>query len=147
MLRLAGFREAMGSAGIAVDEDLVVPGEFSFRSGFESTERLLQAPERPTAILASNDDMAAGAISAARQFHLRVPEDLSVCGFDDSLRSGSHCDRTRREQEATTIGSRLIGLGHENHDRISKVFEEKSTGNRVFSVDRPSDENDSAEIT
>ena len=85
LLRLNGFREAMGSAGIQVDESLVIQGEFSYRSGFDAADRLLQMPDAPTAILASNDDMAAGAISAARQYRIRIPEDLSVCGFDDSL--------------------------------------------------------------
>lgn len=85
LLRLAGYREALGSAGIQVDQALIVQGEFNYRSGFEAAEKLLEMPEPPTAILASNDDMAAGAISAARQFHMRIPEDLSVCGFDDSL--------------------------------------------------------------
>lgn len=87
MLRLDGFGEAMGEAGIPVDESLIIQGEFSYRSGFEATEQMLEMPEPPTAILASNDDMAAGAISAARQFRIRIPEELSVCGFDDSLMS------------------------------------------------------------
>lgn len=85
LLRLNGFRDAIGASGLRFDESLVVHGEFSFRSGFEAAEILLDMPEPPTAILASNDDMAAGAISAARQYRIRIPEDLSVCGFDDSL--------------------------------------------------------------
>ena len=75
----------MGAAGIQVDETLIVQGEFSYRSGFEAAEIMLSMPEPPTAILASNDDMAAGAISAARQFRVKIPEDLAVCGFDESL--------------------------------------------------------------
>ena len=85
LLRLNGFRDAMGAAGIQVDETLIVQGEFSYRSGFEAAEIMLSMPVPPTAILASNDDMAAGAISAARQFRVKIPEDLAVCGFDDSL--------------------------------------------------------------
>lgn len=85
LLRLGGFREAMGSAGIQVDESLIIQGEFSYRSGFEAAEKILEMPNPATAILASNDDMAAGVISAARQYRIRIPEDLSVCGFDDSL--------------------------------------------------------------
>ena len=85
LLRLAGYRDALGAAGIRIDESIIIQGEFSYRSGFEAAEQLLQSPSPPTAILASNDDMAAGAISSARQFHLRVPEDVSICGFDDSL--------------------------------------------------------------
>lgn len=84
-LRQAGFTEAMASAGIPPDDYIVYQGEFSFHSGFDAAETLLQGPEMPTAILASNDDMAAGAISAARECGFRVPEDVSVCGFDDSV--------------------------------------------------------------
>ena len=85
LLRLEGFREALAAAGVQVDESLLMHGEFSYRSGFEAATQLLRLPKPPTAILASNDDMAAGAISAAGQCGLRVPGDLSVCGFDDSL--------------------------------------------------------------
>lgn len=84
-LRLEGFREALAAAGLEADDSLVLQGEFSYHSGFEAATRLLRRPDPPTAILASNDDMAAGAISAAGHCGLRVPEDLSVCGFDDSL--------------------------------------------------------------
>lgn len=84
-LRLAGFTKEFKKAGIPFDESLVIPGEFSFRSGFEAAEQLMQSQSPPTAILASNDDMAAGAISAARQCGFRIPQDVSVCGFDDSL--------------------------------------------------------------
>jgi LacI family transcriptional regulator len=87
LLRLDGFRQTLDAAGIQVDESLVIRGQFSFRSGFVAAERMLQMPNRPSAILASNDDMAAGAITAALKFNLRVPEDVTVCGFDDSLMS------------------------------------------------------------
>ena len=82
--RLLGYRDAMAAAGIAVDEALVVQGAFSYRSGFAPTEQLLDLPVRPTAIFAGNDDMAAAAVAAAHRRHLIVPEDLTVCGFDDS---------------------------------------------------------------
>lgn len=83
--RLAGFREAMGEAGLEVDERLVVQGRFSYRSGLEAADRLLAARPRPTAIFASNDDMAAATVATAHRRQLEVPGDLSVCGFDDTL--------------------------------------------------------------
>lgn len=83
--RLAGFRLAMANAGLGVDEQLVIQGEFSYRSGMEAAEQLLSLEHPPTAVLASNDDMAAGVISCAHRHHLSVPEDLTVCGFDDSM--------------------------------------------------------------
>jgi LacI family transcriptional regulator len=83
--RLAGFKLAMENAGLEVHPELVIQGEFSYRSGMESAEKLLSLEHPPTAVLASNDDMAAGVISCAHRHHLDVPEDLTVCGFDDSM--------------------------------------------------------------
>lgn len=82
--RLAGYRDGLAQAGLAVDEALVVDGEFSYDSGFAATNRLLDLPDPPTAIFAANDDMAAGAIGAICERGLSVPGDVSVCGFDDT---------------------------------------------------------------
>jgi LacI family transcriptional regulator len=82
--RLAGFHAAMKVAGIEVDPDYVVSGEFTYRSGMAAAEKLLNLPSPPTAIFASNDDMAAATITVAHRRHIDVPKDLTVCGFDDT---------------------------------------------------------------
>jgi LacI family transcriptional regulator len=82
--RLEGYRSALEEARIAFDPSLVVPGLFTYRSGLVAAEALLDLPDRPTAIFASNDDMAAAAVAVAHRRHLDVPRDLTVCGFDDS---------------------------------------------------------------
>lgn len=82
--RLRGFFEAMEAQGLAVDPELVVPGLFTYRSGLEAAEKLLSLPEPPTAIFASNDDMAAAAITVAHRRQLEVPRDVTICGFDDT---------------------------------------------------------------
>jgi LacI family transcriptional regulator len=82
--RLKGFEMAMAEAGLAVDPQLVVDGLFTYRSGLDAAEKLLNLPEPPTAIFASNDDMAAAAITVAHRRHMDVPKDLTVCGFDDT---------------------------------------------------------------
>ena len=82
--RLEGYRAALGAAGIAVDPDLIVPGLFTYRSGLDAAERLLDLPEPPTAIFSSNDDMAAATVAVAHRRGLGVPGDLTVCGFDDT---------------------------------------------------------------
>ncbi|MBD8526814.1 LacI family DNA-binding transcriptional regulator [Pseudomarimonas arenosa] len=82
--RLQGYRRGLEEAGIAVDPELAVPGEFSFESGVAAARTLLDLPTPPTAIFAANDDMAAGVIQVALQRGLRIPQDLSVCGFDDT---------------------------------------------------------------
>lgn len=83
--RLEGYRSALEKAGIHLDEALIVSGDFSFRSGVAAADILLgNDAKRPSAIFASNDDMAAGVISVAGRKGLNVPEDLAVCGFDDT---------------------------------------------------------------
>jgi LacI family transcriptional regulator len=82
--RLNGYRQGLAKAGLRFDPELVVPGEFSFESGMKGAEKLLSLGKRPTAIFAANDDMAAGVIRVALERNLRVPEDVSVCGFDDT---------------------------------------------------------------
>jgi LacI family transcriptional regulator len=87
--RLAGYRRALEAAGLAPDPALIAYGDFTYRSGMAAAERLLALPSRPTAILASNDDMAAGAIAAAHRLGLSVPGDLSVAGYDDTAMATS----------------------------------------------------------
>lgn len=82
--RLEGYRTALKEAGIAYIPGLVARGDFTYRSGLRAAQTLLRGPVRPTAIFASNDDMAAGTVAAAHAQHLDVPKDLSVCGFDDT---------------------------------------------------------------
>jgi len=82
--REEGFRAAMARAGACVENDMVLRGDFNFRSGLELGERVLTRPDRPTAIFASNDDMALGVLITAIKLGIAVPDELSVCGFDDA---------------------------------------------------------------
>lgn len=82
--RLTGFQMAMQQAEVAINPDYVVSGLFTYRSGLDAAEQLLNLATPPTAIFASNDDMAAAAITVAHRRHLNVPDDLTVCGFDDT---------------------------------------------------------------
>ncbi len=83
-LRRKGYERALAAADILPDQSLVVEGDFTYRSGLAASENLLALGERPTAIFASNDDMAAATVAVAHKHGLSVPEDLSVCGFDDT---------------------------------------------------------------
>jgi LacI family transcriptional regulator len=87
--RLAGYKSALHKAGIKVSADLIQQGEFTFRSGLKATDLLLQLKNRPSAIFASNDNMAAATVAMAHRYHLDVPKDLTVCGFDDTEMSRS----------------------------------------------------------
>lgn len=82
--RLLGYLDAHEEHGIEADPRLAVNGLFSFESGEEAGRRLLHMSDRPTAIFASNDDMAAGVLHAAHEAGLIVPAQLSVAGFDDT---------------------------------------------------------------
>ncbi|MFI9461504.1 LacI family DNA-binding transcriptional regulator [Streptomyces xiamenensis] len=81
--RLDGYRSALEDAGVPVDDELIVPGDFYHESGFTGCETLMALPEPPTAVFAASDQMALGAIEALRRKGLRVPQDVSVVGFDD----------------------------------------------------------------
>jgi LacI family transcriptional regulator len=83
-LRLEGYRAALAEAGLPSDESLIADGTFTYQSGLDAAERLLSLSPLPTAIFASNDDMAAATIAAAHRHRLDVPADLSVVGFDDT---------------------------------------------------------------
>jgi LacI family transcriptional regulator len=84
--RYKGFQDGLRTCGLKLDKKLVVQGLNSFGSGVQAARQLLQttADQRPTAIFASNDEMAAGVLSVAHHMAIAVPEDLSVAGFDDA---------------------------------------------------------------
>jgi len=82
--RGAGFVDMLAKRGIRIPKKYVAEGGYTFESGMVCAERLLALKPRPTAILALNDEMAAGVYKAAYRLGLRLPEQLSVVGFDDS---------------------------------------------------------------
>ena len=81
--RTDGYRSALDRAGIRFDPELVRNGDFQHEAGFACGGALLDLPEPPTAIFAGSDQQAFGLYEAARQRGLRVPQDISVVGFDD----------------------------------------------------------------
>ncbi|HET6711288.1 LacI family DNA-binding transcriptional regulator [Amycolatopsis sp.] len=81
--RLAGYRDALTDAGMAVDESLVAGDSFSMESGETAGRALLDRTDRPTAVFAVNDNTAIGIMAAAHALGLRIPEDLSLVGYND----------------------------------------------------------------
>jgi LacI family transcriptional regulator len=81
--RLDGYRTALTRAGIDINPDLIAPGDFHFESGLAAAHAMLTLPHRPTAIFAASDIQAMGVYEAARLHSIRLPEELSVVGFDD----------------------------------------------------------------
>ncbi|GAP13568.1 transcriptional regulator, LacI family [Longilinea arvoryzae] len=81
--RLLGYRDSLKNANIPVDEELIASGDFTTETGISCSRTLLSLPNRPTAIFASNDQMAMGVFQVAEEMGLRIPEDFSLVGFDN----------------------------------------------------------------
>lgn len=82
--RALGYRDALETAGVALDPAMMTEGDYTFDTGIAAGQTLLGLSPRPSAIFACNDEMAAGVLHAARSQGLSVPEDLSIVGFDDT---------------------------------------------------------------
>ncbi|QFU21793.1 LacI family DNA-binding transcriptional regulator [Shewanella eurypsychrophilus] len=82
--RLSGYTQALRDNNLKVDEHNIVAGEYSFESGVTGAKTLLKRANRPTAIVACNDEIAAGALFAARLEGIDIPNDISIVGFEDS---------------------------------------------------------------
>lgn len=81
--RYQGFEQGLREAGVEPDPGLILPGDFSFESGVRAGEVIAALAEKPTAVFASNDDMALGVLQALQRGGYRCPADISVAGFDD----------------------------------------------------------------
>lgn len=109
--RFAGYREALGAAGIELDPALLQYGTYNCQSGHAAAASLLTNDERPTALFCENDEMAMGAIQSIRQAGLRVPQDVSVAGFDD-ISFAAFCDPplTTIAQPAEAFGQQAVAM-------------------------------------
>ena len=81
--RFQGYKDALEKAGIPFNHELCIEGDFSSETAYTGTQELLSLPQPPSAIFASNDQAALGVFEAARTMDVRIPEDLSVIGFDN----------------------------------------------------------------
>ncbi|MBO6506472.1 MAG: LacI family DNA-binding transcriptional regulator [Kordiimonadaceae bacterium] len=121
-LRFRGFEMAMNSAGLPVNSDWVKVGEFDFDSGVAAAEQMLKGPNRPTAIFASNDDMAAGVINVAYRSGLNVPKDLAVAGFDDTPLAQHFWPGL------STVKQPIIQIGQQATEYLMGLFEGPPSG-------------------
>jgi LacI family transcriptional regulator len=115
--RLSGYQTALAAAGVMPKPELVTEGDFKLNGGRAAAARLLDLSEPPTAIFASNDNMAVGVMQVARDRGLRVPEDLSVVGFDDSESAGIVTPAL------TTVRQPLAELGRIAVSLLSRLIE------------------------
>jgi LacI family transcriptional regulator len=103
--RVAGYHSALRQAGITVDDALTTHSLFTYEGGRGAAAQLLDRADRPTAIFAACDEIALGIIEEARRRSIRIPEDLSVVGFDDSFLA------SRSAPPLTTVAQPLIEMG------------------------------------
>ena len=83
-MKLVGYKRALAEANIDYDEDFVVEGDYTYDSGIEAVEKLLDLENKPTAIYVATDEMALGVIHGAQDRGLVIPNDLDVIGFDNT---------------------------------------------------------------
>lgn len=109
--RLQGYRDGLTEVGLPFDPELVCEGDFSQPSGFQQAQRLLQHKEPPTAIVASNDVMAFGAMDAAKAIGLSIGQDISIVGFDDiAMASQTYPPLTTVRQPMAAMGETALEL-------------------------------------
>ena len=120
--RLEGYRRALMARGFPVDEDLIVEGDYTEKTGYYSTKRILS--REIDGIFAANDEMAIGAMHAVQEAGLSIPKDIAIIGFDDSAASSkTNPPLTTVRQPLGTFGSKLVELlvdQIENPDQISR---------------------------
>ncbi|MEU0491385.1 LacI family DNA-binding transcriptional regulator [Nocardiopsis changdeensis] len=124
--RLDGFHGALSAAGIALDHNNVMHGAFTRDGGYESTRRLMTLGTDATCLFAVNDVMATGAMAALRDLGMKVPEDLSVAGFDDipTLRDLTPALTTVRlplEEMGEKAAELALDADHEGEFRVVTV--------------------------
>lgn len=115
--REAGCREALQQAGIELRDAWVQPGRYTYRSGLVAAENLLNSDDRPTAIFASNDDMAAAVVAVANRLGLDVPGELSIAGFDDTQTA------TTLWPQLTTVRQPIAEMAAASIDMLTRMLE------------------------
>jgi transcriptional regulator, LacI family len=105
--RLQGYVQALRRSGVAVDPHYIARGDFTYEAGANALEQLLALPQPPTAIFCHSDIMALGALSLAKRRGLKIPEDLSIIGFDN-ISLSEFCD-----PPLTTVSQPRFDIGRE----------------------------------
>ena len=109
--RIEGYKAALAEQNIAIDESLIVDGQYDFESGVQGAEKLLARKERPSAIFACNDEIAAGALFASRLKNVKIPDQLSIVGFENSPFSRQTWPKiTTADQPNQTIAENATAL-------------------------------------
>ena len=126
--RLQGYKDGLARAGIPLDAELIQAGDFTRQTGFACAQRLLNLSDPPTAILASNDWSAIGAIKAIHEAGLRVPDDMSVVGFDNVP------DAAYTYPGLTTVDQSIDNMGYIATEMLIRLIEGDSLESDLVKV-------------
>ena len=126
--RLQGYEETLAEAGLTVDPQLILPGDYTVETGRECARRLLTLPNPPTAIFAANDQSALGVYQAARSLGLDIPDDLSVIGFDDIPEAAA------ASPGLTTIDQSVEQMGYLATQLLVKLIEGEALDSEVYKI-------------
>jgi LacI family transcriptional regulator len=124
--RLQGYQDALRQAEIPLVPEMIATGDFSLDTGRLCAQKLLSLPNPPTAIFAANDQSAIGTIEAAREMGLRVPEDLSVVGFDN-IPEANYCNPA-----LTTVDQFIDKMGYVATEALIGLIQGKSLESDLY---------------
>ena len=127
--RYEGYKNGLHKHGIATDETLVFRGNYTFGSGVSGVEYFLTLEQRPSAIICANDSMALGAISSLQKAGLKVPDDISVIGFDD-IHLASQVTPT-----LTTVTVPVDEIAVRAFDMLECLIEDRALENRHVALE------------
>ena len=122
--RLKGYRDALDKAGIPVDEKLISYGDYTTELGVQCTRELLSLNRPPSAIFASNDQTAMGVFQVAQELGMRIPEDISVVGFDNITES--------KYMGLTTVDQFIAEMGFVATQTLIKLINGESIGEQTY---------------
>jgi LacI family transcriptional regulator len=126
--RLQGYKDGLAQADIPLDPELIQTGDFSRQKGYACAQRLLDLADPPTAIFASNDWSAIGAIKAVHEAGLHIPDDVSVVGFDNIP------DAAYIHPSLTTVDQSINEMGYIAAERLIDLIEGNPVASDLYTV-------------
>ena len=124
--RLKGYRDALENEGLPIDEKLIASGDYTTETGVKCTRELLSLDNPPTAIFASNDQSAMGVFQVAEELELRIPEDLSVIGFDNIMES--------KYMKLTTVDQFIYEMGFVATQMLIKLINGEELNSQTYKM-------------
>ncbi len=124
-IRYQGFEAAMNQASIQINQDYIMKGNYTFKSGYDAMAKILSFHKRPTAVFCLNDEMAIGAIKACLERNVKVPDEISIVGFDESEMS------QYTTPALTTVARRIDKIAKDATLKLIEMIENKDGQNQV----------------